>query len=169
MKTILTGLLLFLLCAGCGRMSPDPLINVNELLANKIVVEANFGGQVFCAHDVLALEMQEDGADVYVWALCGEYYLENGLPVLGTAGSLPVALHLVRGGETYALASYELPLDGTGYGASIEEIFPAEAIRKMCEGQPAGYDEQRIACFNERAERLEADIEQQAWEYFGVK
>jgi hypothetical protein len=145
--------------AACTPNSADFLLPVNGYLVENIVVESLFGGKVFCAYDVLGTDAWADKADVYVWALCGEYYLENDVPTLGTAGSLPVALHMQKSGEQVNLVSYEIPLSGVDYGPSIQNIFPLDAIQNMCEGN--------IECYNERAERLEVDIEQQAREYYG--
>lgn len=158
-KYLLAALVLTALTA-CTPDSSDFLRPVSSYLVENIG-ETSFGGKTFCAYDVLDMEIRADGADVYVWALCGEYYLENNVPTLGTAGSLPVALHLQKSGEQVRLASYEIPLSGGDYGPSIQDIFPPDAIRNMCEGN--------IECYNERAERLEENIEEQAREYYGQK
>jgi hypothetical protein len=133
---------------------------VESALVDNIGVTA-FGGKVFCAYDVLGTTLRENGADVYVWALCGEYYLVNNMLTQGTASSLPVALHLQASNGEYQVVSHEVPGDGTQYWPGIQRIFPPDAILAMCL--------ETVNCYNERAQRLEIAIEQDAREYYGVK
>ena len=160
MKKIIILVLALMLPAACTTASPDFLTPVESYLVENIG-QAYSGGKVFCAYDVLGSESRDNGANVYVWALCGEYTLDNGVPTLGTASSLPVALHMQKSGGQTKVVSHEVPLDGMGYGASIQRIFPPEAVEKMCETN--------ADCYNERAERLEKTIEQAAADYYGLK
>lgn len=158
-KTFLLALVLVLLAA-CTPTSADLLHPVNETLVQN-VGQRYFGGKVFCAYDVLGTESWDDGVDVYVWALCGEYTLDNDVLTLGTASSLPVALHMQKSNGQYTVTSYEVPRDGIDYGPSIQRIFPPDAIEKMCVGNSN--------CYNERAQRLQNEIEQKAGENYGLK
>lgn len=159
MKKILSVALLVYVAA-CTPVLPGYLVPVESYLTER-VGDAYFGGKDFCAYDVLGADMRSDTADIYVWALCGEYYLDKNVLTLGTASSLPVALHLMRENGRYVVTGHELPREGTDYGPSIQEIFPTDAIEKMCMTNPD--------CYNERAERLEKVIEQQAQEYYRLK
>jgi hypothetical protein len=152
--------LLLALLAACTPTSADFLLPVKAYLV-KNVGQASYGGKIFCACDMLGTEPRNDGLDVYVWALCGEYYLDNGHLTLGTASSLPVALSLQKENGHYTVTSYEVPRDGIDYGPSIQRIFPPDAIEKMCTVNSN--------CYNERAQRLQNDIGQKAGEYFGLK
>jgi hypothetical protein len=109
------------------------------------------------------LDARQENAkvDIYVWALCEEYYLVGAALETGTASSLPVALHLQSLDREYRLQSYEVPKDGMGYGPGIQAIFPPIAIKRMCEGD--------AVCYNGRAERLELENEHKAREYYGIK
>ena len=157
-----TGILVLILAllAACIPDSPDILAPVENALMENIG-QTSFGGKVFCSYDVLGTEAWADGMDVYVWALCGEYYLDNGVLTLGTASSLPVAIHMQKAGRVYEVVSCEIPSDGTDYMPSIQRIFTAAAIQKMCHENPD--------CYNERAQRLQNTIEQKAREYYGLK
>jgi hypothetical protein len=139
---------------------PGYLTAVEEYLVEQIGL-ASFGGKVFCAWDLLEEAQRSDGVDLYVWALCAEYYLEGKTLTMGTASSLPVALHLQKSGNEYAVISHEIPLDGVDYWPSIQRIFPPQAIANMCE--------EDIPCYNERAERLEQAVFEKAKAYYGVK
>lgn len=160
MKKQTISVLLVMLLAACTPTSPDYLLPVDRYLVENIG-QTSFGGQAFCAYDVLGADLRTDGADVYVWALCGEYYMDNGILTMGTASSLPVALHMQKSGGQYVVTGHEIPLDGVDYGTSIQRIFPPQAIENMCKGD--------IPCYNERAERMERAVEEKAEEYYGVK
>jgi len=160
---------IFLLVALLSACSPltaqlpdgaDYLTNVEGYLIENIGI-ASFGGQVFCSYEVLDTKQEAIKADVYVWALCEEYYLVDNSLETGTGSSLPVALHMQKSGNEYRLQSYEVPKDGMGYGPSVQAIFSTLAIERMCEGDPD--------CYNGRAERLELENEQKAEEYYGLK
>jgi hypothetical protein len=157
-----TGILVLILAllAACIPDSPDILAPVENALMENIG-QTSFGGKVFCSYDVLGSEARSDGMDVYVWALCGEYYLDNGVLTLGTGSSMPVAIHMQKAGRVYEVVSCEIPSDGMDYMPSIQRIFTAAAIQKMCHENPD--------CYNERAQRLQNASEQKAREYYGLK
>jgi hypothetical protein len=170
MKNALACILLIILLPACAGLHPaavagsaDPALAlmapVNGYLVKEIG-QATSGGKVFCAYDVLGTNVRSEKADVYVWALCAEYYLEGKNLTMGTASSLPVALHLLALGGAYRVASSKIPMDGMEYGTSIQRIFPAKAIQKMCR--------ENADCYNERAKRLEDSTRQQAAEYYKV-
>jgi len=169
-KNILSCLLLIILLPACAGAHPAPAAGstdssaavmspVNDYLV-KSIGQASFGGRVFCAYDLLGTDNRAEQADVYVWALCAEYYLDGDTLTMGTASSLPVSIHLQASDGEYQVSGSEVPMDGMGYGASIERIFPSGAIRQMCR--------QSADCYNERAERLEDATRQQAAEYYHV-
>ena len=151
---------MLVLLVACTHPASDFLAPVESMLV-EMVGQASFGGKVFCAYDVLGSEVSDETADVYVWALCGEYYLDQGALTLGTASSLPVALHMQKSNGEYRLTGHEVPGDGTAYMPSIRRIFPADAIQKMCH--------EDANCYNERAWRLQGEIERKAGEYYGLK
>jgi hypothetical protein len=159
-KKIFILVLALALLAACTPKSPDYLAPVESYLIEH-VGEANSGGIVFCAYDVLGADLRADAADVYVWALCAEYYLEDGALTMGTASSLPVALTMQKSNGQYVVTGHAVPGDGTEYWPGIQRLFPAEAIKAMCEGEPD--------CYNERAGRLEKAVEEKAREYYGLK
>ena len=158
-KTIVA--LFILILAACQPETVDYLVPVEEYLVENIGI-ASFGGQVFCAYEVLdTKKLGNDKIDVYVWTLCQEYYLADGSLDKGTGSSLPVALHLQKADGEYRLLGYEVPKDGMKYGPSIQAIFPQKAIQHMCEDDPA--------CYNGRAERLDLENRQKAREYYSIK
>ncbi len=158
-KFSLIGALLFLLSA-CRPASPAYLTPVEKYLAENIQA-SYFGGAVFCTYDVLDVQVNAANADVYVWALCGEYTPEGETVVMQSGASLPVALHMQKSGGQYVVLSHEIPGNGTDYWPSIQRIFLPQAIEKMCHGD--------IPCYNERAERLQQAVEEKAEEYYGLK
>ncbi len=151
--------LVMVLLAACTPQPAPYLAPVESALVDSIG-HAYFGGKVFCAYDLLETKTRADLSDVYVWAFCGEYVLDGHTLNLGTASSLPVAIHLQKSGATYRVVSFQIPQDGTGFLPSIQAAFPADAIRRMCLTD--------TACYNERAGRLEKLAQQKAREYFGL-
>lgn len=158
-KPFLVALLLTLLAA-CTPTSANFSLPVKVYLV-QYVGQASFGGKVFCACDVFGTEPRDDGVAVYIWALCGEYFLVDGVLTLGTASSLPVALYLQKSNGLYTVTRSEVPGDGMDYGASIQHIFPPAVIEKMCTGNPN--------CYNERAQRLQNEIGRNAGDFYGLK
>src|SRR6185369_2413722 len=67
--------------------------NVQGYLESRLITP-RFGGKVFCSYDLLGALGVEDKTEVYVWALCEEYYVKEGALAEGTAVSLPVKLVL---------------------------------------------------------------------------
>jgi hypothetical protein len=160
MRKLFPGVLILTLLTACNLAYSEPLKPVEKYLVQKIGLAA-FGGKVFCAHDILGSSLRIGVADVYVWALCGEYYLENGKLTFGTASSLPVALHMQKVDGQYLVVRHEIPNDGSGFMPSVQRIFPVDSILKMCL--------QEANCYNARAVRLQKTIMKKAQEYYGLK
>jgi len=160
MKKIILLVLVCLLPVACMSASPAYLAPVESYLVENIG-QAYTSGKVFCAYDVLGTASKAEGTDVYVWALCGEYYLNNTVLTLGTASSLPVALYEKNSDGIFTVIGYEIPSDGTAYMSDIQRIFPSDAIQAMCH--------EDANCYNERARRLESEIEQKAGEFYSLK
>ncbi len=146
--------------AACKPASPAYLTPVEAYLAANIT-PAYSGGVVFCAYDLLDAQARAGSAEVYVWALCGEYTLEGETVVMQSGVSVPVALHLQESGGGYVVVGHEMPGDGTDYWPSIQRIFPPQAIERMCLSDSS--------CYNERAERLQREVEQKAEEYYNAE
>jgi hypothetical protein len=159
-KRILLAAVIPIIVTACTPASPVYLATVDSHLVENIG-QASFGGKVFCAYDVLAVDMQVDSANVYVWVMCLEYYPDDGRLVMGTGSSLPVALYMQKSDGQYEVTRQAIPRDGTEYWASVQSIFPIEAIEAMCEG--------KADCYNERAKRLENEAEEEARKYYGLK
>lgn len=149
-----------LLLVACAPPSADYLTPVEGYLAANLK-GASFGGVVFCAYDLLDAQVQAGSAEVYVWALCGEYTLSGETVVMQSGVSVPAALHLQKSGGGYVVLGHETPGDGTDYWPGIQRLFPPQAIERMCIGD--------IPCYNERAERLQRAVEEKAEEYYGLK
>ncbi len=158
-KFILAGLALSLLAA-CAAKPPDFSAPVQTYL-NRTIGHSYFGGRVACAYDLLGSQERGGSAEVYVWAFCGEYSLDDGTLTLDSASSLPVALELEEAGATYRVTGSTIPRDGTAFLPSLQAAFPPEAIRHMCL--------EETGCYNARAQRLEAASRRMAADDFGVK
>jgi hypothetical protein len=89
-----------------------------------------FGGKVFCAFEYLDSEKDPAG-NIYVWALCQEYYLEGGAITAGSGISLPVALETQDENGQFQIIAHRVPGDGSYYGPDVREIFPRGTWRQI--------------------------------------
>jgi hypothetical protein len=133
--------------------------NIETYLEANIGISA-CGGKVFCAYEPLNAEQGEDGR-IFVWAMCLEYYLENGNLALGSGISVPVVMQIEQTDDHYHITGHLLPGDGTLFGQDVRAYFPPSAWPQI---MPESIDE--IAAYNLRAHRLEEKAEQKARAYY---
>ena len=160
-----------LLLVGCIRAGEYPgEISVSDGESHTGEVEAyleanvgiaSFGGQVFCAHEVLDAQQSAD-RQLFLWALCLEYKLEQGVLQPGSGVSGPVMLQLEEQGELN-IVSFSVPRDGAYYGPDIRAIFPRGTWDQIL---PRGKD--GTARHNERVGRLQAAISERVERHFSV-
>jgi hypothetical protein len=101
-------------------------VELREVTKNYLVAKigvVGFGGKVFCAHKVLALEESGDDVKEYVYVLCQEYYESGAELKKGTGLKLPVALDIQKQAGAYRVLSHQVPRDA-GYKKEIERLFP---------------------------------------------
>ena len=171
-------LLAALACVGSGSvptpLMPEPLAEpalmpekyfppstlLDDYLAENIGV-AGFGGNVFCAYDLMGMNLQAEKPSLYLWALCQEYYIIDQDLDKGSGISVPVAIYLQKSGDGYIISAHELPVDGEGYGPSIWRLFPENLWPQIFPNQDDNY-----AAYNQRAERLDNATEQAAKIHF---
>ena len=72
---------------------PDPLTEdgVGYLIAKYLpswMGEPALDGEMFCGYELYGWEQSADVAEAWIWADCREYYLDLGVLVLGTAGTV---------------------------------------------------------------------------------
>lgn len=123
-----------------------------------------FGGQVFCAYDILATEQTRDVTIFYLWVLCQEFYQEQQQLKQGTGISLPVALTLENQGGNWQILEHKIPRDGLSYGEEIEAIFPQPIWSQI---SPS--NNQEIKDYNNRIDILENATEEKATVYFALE
>ncbi len=149
---------MILLCSGCqfkvqsqpaDYSSADILSEeiINDYLIENIGI-TGFGGEVFCAHELMDAQPGKDGV-IYVWALCQEYYLMQGSATDGSGISLPVALQTQQNGNKVEIIGFLIPRDGSYYGPDVREIFPKRTWPQI---MPQNEDE--INQYNSRAKKL---------------
>lgn len=95
------------------------------------VITANFGGKVFCSYKFLGALGIEDRDEVYIWALCEEYYSKQGVLTQGTGASLPVALVFKK----CEIVEHKEPRDGSLYSQDIKAIFPSDVQKEISREQ----------------------------------
>jgi len=97
---------------------------------------AGFGGKSFCAYKVMELDQSEERLREFVYAVCQEYYLKNGVVEEGTGLGLPVVLTLRRTGLMYQVVGHQTPGDGGQYSRDVERLFPKQTHREIFEAGP---------------------------------
>lgn len=136
MKKILALILLAaVLCtASCRSVNPpqpDPALDepITTHLVEQIGI-SGFEGEIFCAFEYLDLPREVD-QEIYIWALCQEYYLEGSSLTEGSGISLPVALQVEELEGQPQITGHLIPGDGSRYGPDVKEIFPASIWGKI--------------------------------------
>lgn len=115
--------------------------------------EPSFGGQVFCATEMLHVDQQGTAIKAYVWAMCIEYYEDNQILQAGTAASEPLMVYMIEYEGSTLASGFAEPRDGSLFADDIIRMFPVEAVERMCL--------EDIDCKNARMQLLEAGIEEQ--------
>lgn len=94
------------------------------------IFQAEFQGKVFCANHLYGFVAEDDQkiVNVYIYALCEEYYLRGEDVVLGKGVSVPLRISLKYKNDNLIFDSMLLPKDGSEYAESIKNIFPEKYI-----------------------------------------
>jgi hypothetical protein len=116
------------------------------------VASTGFGGEPYCAYEVLDAEQNDEAIALYLWVVCQEYYLEQQAYRQGTGASLPAALVVHTRNESIQVVGHRVPRDGALYAEDMPVIFSEKFISKV---QAETTDDQ-----NGRVERLKAEIQQ---------
>jgi hypothetical protein len=116
------------------------------------VAGTGFGGEPYCAYEVLDAEQNGGAITLYSWVVCQEYYLDQQVYRQGTGASFPAALVVHTRDESIQIVSHRVPRDGALYAEDMPVIFPEKFISKV---QSETTDDQ-----NGRVERLKAEIQQ---------
>jgi hypothetical protein len=98
----------------------------------------NFGGRVFCVHEVAGIDTSDYTMYIYLRALCIEYYVSDGLLVRGSGGSGPIAVHAWWSERGYTILEHERPRDGEDFGLDFKRIFPQkyhQALEAIARGR----------------------------------
>jgi hypothetical protein len=135
--------------------------NIKDYFVTNIGI-TGFSGEVFCSYEPLNTE-QGANSKIYLWALCQEYYLEQGALIPGSGISLPVSLRIQVKNDHYQVTDHLAPRDGTYYGPDVQAIFPPSTWSQIL---PKGKNE--INQYSYRANKLEKVTKMQAKSYFGI-
>jgi len=150
-----------LLIAGCqvaAQIGPleDPLNDpaleerINDYLVEHIAI-IGFGGEAFCVHEMLSPKIGNAG-EIYIWAYCQEYTLEQGLVIEGSGISIPVGLQTRQNNDQVEITGHLVPRDGSYFGPDVRSIFP-----KSTWPQIMPQNKQEISLYNSRAKELMAE------------
>ncbi|MDP3740709.1 MAG: hypothetical protein Q8R08_00055 [bacterium] len=122
------------LVTGCP---PDPIQTADiKYYLEQNLVKPSFGGKVFCSFreigtDTRALEMR-----LALWALCQEYYLENGALQSGTGSFVPVSLVAITEKDQHKIVRHLVPRDAPMYFEDVKEFFPEPLHKQILNFSP---------------------------------
>ena len=131
----------------------DPSLSslINTYLSKEIGI-SGFDGEVYCAFDYLQ-DPPTAAGEIYIWALCLEFYGEPDQLQEGSGISLPVALQIQEGDGQFQVTGHLFPGNGSLYGPDVKEIFPASTWGAIL---PVTDEEQDQ--YNLRANRLMNEV-----------
>jgi hypothetical protein len=122
-------LIMILLLAGCSNSAVTEEHGQEiERYIRQEVMNPNFGGELFSAHEILA--SNEKKGEIYLWALIEEYYKEGAEVEKGSAISVPMVLKVDRSEGSFKVISHTLPRDGSFYADDLKDMFPYFAETK---------------------------------------
>ena len=159
--------LLMLFISSCSLIPTTVKYPADEDLASVVaryldghIFEPSFGGQVFCATEMLHLDQQGTAIKAYVWAFCIEYFEEGPSLQMGTAVSEPLLVYMIEHEGRTLASGYAEPRDGTLYAEDIKRMFPDEAVSRMCLGD--------ISCSNDRTQRLQTGVDKRMRQIYNL-
>ncbi|MGX7031194.1 hypothetical protein [Vagococcus zengguangii] len=82
------------------------------------------------SHVVFGTQKKGQYLVVYLWSLLEGFDQAEGLEAV-TGESVPLTMKLLNEGGDYQVAEVIYPVDGEGYGDSIEEMFPKEYYQQL--------------------------------------
>lgn len=107
-----------------GSLCLDSVANDNCKIKNEYLAthlqEEQFGGKSFCAHSVMAGDENKE----YVWVVCTEFSIENGILKEKSGISAPIAITIQTFPGGYSIVSHQFPGDGNLYSRDLKIIFP---------------------------------------------
>lgn len=165
-RTMLLAALLAALVGGCSTsLTQKPgmdagLSSAVEGYLAAFLIEPAYGGQVYCASETLEVEQVGDAIKAWVWAVCEEFYVEEGVLQVGSGFSGPLMVYLLSNEQdyqpgardrSYMATGYAKPGDGSEMADDINRIFPRSAIESMCMDDSS--------CMQARIDHLQAALE----------
>lgn len=166
MKKHLFCALIFLTIAliGCQQASNDrgktiPLEQFSSMQSIRDYLSTNIastghGGKPYCAYEVLDTQQEGENINVYLWAVCQEYYSDKQNLRQGTSASLPVALVMQKNDNNLSVLAHRIPRDGALYAEDMPIIFSKKFVAKV--------QAESTADRNNRVNRLQSEIERDA-------
>ena len=129
---LLTIITLFIGCANAHyqlnnkqQELAQSLVGVTDDYLTEHIGKTGFGGKTFCTYKTLDIEETAQGINEYLFAVCQEYYFDDGHLKGGTATGLPVVLSLQKENQTYKVVGHKTPRDGSQNWHDIQTLFPA--------------------------------------------
>ena len=101
------------------------------------ILQAEFGGEVFCAYEMYGWEQTSSDATAWLWVHCEEYYLTDGELRTGSGLSSPISVHAAESDSGWTMVGHDEPELGDLYLDSVREMFPPTYADRALEGRPS--------------------------------
>jgi len=88
------------------------------------ILKPEYGGEVFCAYEIYGKELKQRQSFFYLWALCSEYYMKEGVLTMGSAISVPLVLISKDVEYGSAIKEHKMPSNGEKWGEDVRRLFP---------------------------------------------
>src|SRR4030095_2792398 len=138
---VITCLLIFTFFTGCANTHyqmndkqkelAKSLTDITDDYLTKNIGKTGFGGKTFCMYKTLDIEETNQGLSEYLFAVCQEYYLNDGDLKEGTGISLPIALFLQKENQSYKVLRHKIPRDGSQNSHDIDALFPTKTHNEI--------------------------------------
>lgn len=131
---ILTGMYFLTTTGNSGTLENNAIPEINEQVVEKYlseeVMNANFGGEIFVAYEILGSDKNE--GKIYLWALIEEYYKSGENIEKGSGMSVPIVLNVTGyNNNSLEILSHFIPRDGSYNSEDIKEMFPKKIQDKI--------------------------------------
>lgn len=146
-----------------GSLCLDTTANDNCKIKNEYLAahlqEEQSGGKSFCAHIVMGGNETKE----YIWVVCGEFSMENGILKEKSGRSGPVAITIQTSPDGYSVVSHQLPGDGNLYSRDLKIMLPKHITERQLFFVPSIFDRARS---REAVSILISELERKARIYF---
>ncbi len=100
---------------------------INSFLVASLGIKTHNLGRVYCAYKILNSGISRPRV-IYLWAICQEYYSNQGNIIPGSGISVPLTLVVTWNNSGLQIISHRIPRAGVNYQSDLKDIFPSDMV-----------------------------------------